>query len=132
MRARGRAHDPDALRIDAELAGLAAHELHAGQNVVYGLRISLALRGQAVADRKYSHATRRQIRAPVLKCGAHALHPSAAVHGNECWDFLRAGWQIEVAQKLYAVVRGVGDSGLGVDTLLSHFVHLVSAFRRYL
>ncbi len=107
------AEQPDALRIDAELAGLAAHELHAGKHVLHGLRECLALGGQPIADGEHRIAARRQIRPPKLERGAHALDPAAAMHGDQRRRRFRALRQVEVALQLDAVVVGVGDAKMG-------------------
>ena len=120
MRSRGCADEADARRIDAELAGFAAGKLHAGEHVVHGLRIGLALGRQPIADGKQRDAARGEIRAPILKRGAHALHPAAAVHGDQRRRRLRASRQIEVAQKLDAVMIGVGDAVMDSDAVVGH------------
>src|SRR6202451_11033 len=114
------AEKADALRIDAELAGLAAHELHAGEHVLHGLREGLALGRQPIADGEHRIAACRQIRPPKLERGAHALDPAAAVHGHQrrrCFCALR---QIEVALQLDAVVVGIGDAKMGCDVIRGH------------
>src|SRR6185312_10477092 len=115
------AEKPDALRIDAEFSRLAAHELHGGHHVLYGLRKHFALGDQPIADGEQRNAARGEIWPPVLEGAARAHDPGAAVHGDERRCCLGAGGQIEIADQLDAVVLRVGDSGFGLDRSVRHF-----------
>ena len=118
MAAGGRAHQSDARRIDAKFSRLAANELHAGKNVLHGLREHFALGGEAVADREHGDAARREIWPPILERGAHALHPAAAVHGNQRRRGLGAFRQVKVAGEFDAVMIGVSDASCVVTLLI--------------
>jgi hypothetical protein len=68
MRAGRGPHQGNALWIEIERRGFAAHELHRRTDVVDRLRIGFsAFAGEPVADRVERIAARREIRAPILK-----------------------------------------------------------------
>ena len=122
MAAGGRAKQADALGIDAEFAGLAAHELHAGEHVVHRLRKCLLVRlRQPIADGEQRDAARGEMRSPILERVARAADPGAAMHGDDRRRSFRAALgQIEIARKLDAVMGGVGHALADIDSPVRH------------
>jgi hypothetical protein len=109
--AGGMAEHADAVGRDVEVLGIAAHELDAGQHVLHRMRKRLlSRRGEPVADREQRDAPRREILAPVLELAAHALHPAAAMHADQCRERPRPLRQVQVARKRNAVMRRVGHA----------------------
>ena len=99
MRAGRGAEQADALGIDLELAGVAAHELHRRQHVVDRLRKRLlALLRQPVADREQHVAALGEPGSPVLEGAAHTRLPAAAVHRDQRRERPGARRQIEIAR----------------------------------
>src|ERR1700761_6309465 len=120
MPARRGAKKSDALRIDAELARLAAHEWHCRHPILQGLRKHLGLGREPVADGEQRGAARCQIRSPILEGAARALKPGAAMHGNQRRRGFDAFRQIKVANQLNAVVVGIGDAVFDLDRIIRH------------
>ena len=112
MRARRRAEKADARRVDAEATGLAAQELHAGEHVLHGFGKGLGLGGEPIGDGEHGDAAGRQIGPPMLEGAARALHPAAAMHGDQSRSGLRIVRQIEVALQLDAVMISIGDAAV--------------------
>src|SRR5262245_37804610 len=96
MRARGIAPEREARRIEPEVLGAAAHELHRRADVMHHPRIGLlAGLGQPVADRKAGIAAGGEIRSPILVRVARAAPPVAAMHVDEDRERPGPGRQIE-------------------------------------
>lgn len=93
----GSAEQSDARGIDAKGARLAGHELHAGQQILNGLRKGAGLGREPIGNGEHRDAARGKIRAPILKCAAHARDPAAAVNRDQRRRRFCAFRQIKIA-----------------------------------
>src|SRR5262249_40293904 len=116
MAARGIAHEPDPVRVDAEVGGLGAHELDRRLRVIDRLRIGPLFR-QPVLDGEGRDAVPGEIGPPILEGGRAAAAPAAAVDGDHDRGLGEALGRIEVAGELHPVVLDVLDGGPGDDLL---------------
>src|SRR5262245_56346818 len=121
MRASGIAPQRDPARIEPEILGTAARELHRGADVMHHPRIGLlAGLGQPVADRKAGIAARSEIRPPILERVARAAPPVAAMDINDDRERPGRRRQIEIALELDAIVGGIGQVVMELARWLRH------------
>src|SRR5262245_60288419 len=110
MRAGRVANESDALRIDPELAGLAAHELDCCFGVVDRARIGLhAWLHQAVLDGEHGNAVAGEVRSPVRVDLAVADLPAAAMNRDQHRRLGHALWRIEIADQFDAFSGSSAD-----------------------
>ena len=107
MRSGRVAHERDAVRVDTKRRGLGADILHRRFDIVDSAGIGLQPRlHQAVLDCKNGIAVLCEIAPPVSVELAIADLPAAAMHGNQHRRLVPFLWQIQIADKLSAIVFG--------------------------
>jgi hypothetical protein len=84
--------------------------LYAGKHVLHCFGESLGFARESIGDGKYSDAARGEMRTPILKGAARAGDPAAAMHGDQRRRSFGRFRQIKVADKLDAIMIGIGDA----------------------
>src|SRR5262245_66481617 len=112
MSAGGITPQPNAVRIDAELAGLGTHELNCRPYVVDRLRICSGL-GEPVFDGEHAIAVPREIRSPMAVGRWAPILPAATVNADDQRRLGRALGQVEIAAELCPSMFDVLHIGAG-------------------
>ncbi len=117
MRARGIPHQADAIRIDAEILRLGAHELDRRLDVVDGARKCAGL-AQPVVDAQDHVAVLGQKWTPMPVAGAAAVLPASAMHRDDRRRPRQSFRLIEIGDELGPVVLRVFHVGLRNDLVI--------------